>query len=151
PILYLASLASSWEHAPNNSSILIDREGMVYIHRLKVAVDNDVLEISSVLKNKDVPSFELAVVGEGFSRQSANVTEDSKKRHSIMEALKEEAMVVKPVSKKRKPEGLRRTNMRGCVPPLPTTAPKGAGKHPRVLACYIKNLASSSNSLALGM
>nr|GEY56978.1 hypothetical protein [Tanacetum cinerariifolium] len=66
-----------------------------------------------------------------------------------MEALKEEAMVVKPVSKKRKPEGLRRTNMRGCVPPLPTTTPKGAGKHPRVLARYIRNLASSSNSLAL--
>nr|GEW88301.1 hypothetical protein [Tanacetum cinerariifolium] len=67
PILYLAGLASSREHALNNPSILINGEEMAFLGHLKVAVDNDVLEIYFVSKNKDVPGFELAVVDEGFS------------------------------------------------------------------------------------
>ncbi|GJX02784.1 hypothetical protein Tco_0188700 [Tanacetum coccineum] len=86
--------------------------------------------------------FELAVVGEGFSRQSVDVVESSKKRCLITKALEEEATVVRPVSKKRKPKGPRRTSTRGSSSPLPTTTPKSGGKHPRVLACYIGNLAN---------
>ncbi|GJX63588.1 hypothetical protein Tco_0296488 [Tanacetum coccineum] len=39
-------------------------------------------------------------------------------------------------------------SVRGSVPPLPVTTLKGVGKHPRVLARYIKALASGSDSLA---
>ncbi|GJU63980.1 hypothetical protein Tco_1245815 [Tanacetum coccineum] len=184
PILYLVGLASSWEHAPNNHSKLIDGEEMAFhnfmkkpgetssfsmrladqpidvgspsVDRLKAAVDNDHVESSSVLNDKDVSSLELAIVGEGFSGKNADVAKGSKKRHSITEALEEEDMVVTPVGgdnssrpmpKKKKLEGQMRTGMRGSVPPLPTTALKGIGKHPRVLARYISNLANSSDSL----
>nr|GEW98287.1 hypothetical protein [Tanacetum cinerariifolium] len=151
PILYLAGLASSWEHALNNPSILIDGEDMAFcnfmkkpgqtpsfsvrpadqpidvgspsVDHLKAAVDNDVLEISSVLKNKDVSGFKLAVVGEGCSGQSVDVAKSYKKRCLITKALEEEATVMRLVA--------------------------GVGKHPRVLARYIRNLASSSDSLTL--
>ncbi|GJZ01924.1 hypothetical protein Tco_0519885 [Tanacetum coccineum] len=184
PILYLAGLASSWENTPNNPSILIDGEEMTFhnfmkkpgqtpsffvrmadqpidvgspsVDRLKAAVENDQAESSSVSKDKDVSGLELAVVGEGFSGKNVSVAKGSKKRCPIMEALNEEAMVVRhvvddnssrPMPKKRKPEGPRRTCMRGSIPPFPTTAPMGVGKHPRVLARYIGNLASSLDSL----
>nr|GEV63790.1 hypothetical protein [Tanacetum cinerariifolium] len=102
--------------------------GSPSVDHLKAVVDNDVLEISSVSKNKDVSGFKLAVVGEGCSGKSVDVAKSYKKR---------------------KPYGLRRTSTRGSVPPLLTTDPKGVGKHPRVLAHYIGNLASSSDSLTL--
>nr|GEU38961.1 hypothetical protein [Tanacetum cinerariifolium] len=148
-ILYLAGLASSLEHAPNNPSILIDGEelalcnfikkpsetpsfslrpsdqpidvGSPLVDCLKVAVDNHQVESSSVLKDKDVSSLELAVVGEGFSGQNADVAKGFKKRRSITEALEEEATVVRQVAgdnssrtvpKKRKPKGPRRTSTR---------------------------------------
>ncbi|GJS81446.1 hypothetical protein Tco_0747987 [Tanacetum coccineum] len=137
PILYLAGLASSWEHAPNNPSILIDREEMAFrnfmkkpgqtpsfslrpsdqpidvgsrlVDCLKAAVDNDQVESSSVLKDKDVSS--------------------SKKRRSITEALEEEATVVRPFAG---------DNSSRSVPKK---------RKPKVLARYIGNLASSSDSL----
>nr|GEV33124.1 hypothetical protein [Tanacetum cinerariifolium] len=97
--------------------------GSPSVDHMKVAFDNDEIESSSVSKNKDVSGFKLV-------------------------ALEEEATIMGPVSKKRKPKGPRRTSIRGSFPSLPTTAPKGARKHPRVLARYIRNLASSSDSLA---
>nr|GEY58932.1 hypothetical protein [Tanacetum cinerariifolium] len=54
------------------------------VGHLKVAVDNDVLEIYFVSKNKDVPGFELAVVGEGFSRQSVDVAEGAGKHLQVL-------------------------------------------------------------------
>nr|GEZ27166.1 hypothetical protein [Tanacetum cinerariifolium] len=89
------------------------------VGHLKVAVDNDVLEIYFVSKNKDVLSFELAVVGEGFQGK-------------VLMLLK----------------GPKRTTSRGSIPPFPTTVAKGAGKHLQVLARYIRNLASPFDSLA---
>ncbi|GJT79197.1 hypothetical protein Tco_1053539 [Tanacetum coccineum] len=60
--------------------------------------------------------------------QYVMAVEGLKKRCLIIEALEEEATVVWQISKKKKP--------------------KGVGKYPRVLACYIGNLASGSDSLA---
>ncbi|GJT77119.1 hypothetical protein Tco_1043844 [Tanacetum coccineum] len=66
----------------------------------------------------------------------------------VDESLEEEATMVKVASKKKKLDAPRRISARGSVPPLPATSPKGAGKHPRVLARFNENLASSSDSLA---
>ncbi|GKC08065.1 hypothetical protein Tco_0999675 [Tanacetum coccineum] len=67
---------------------------------------------------------------------------------ALFESLEEEATMVKVASKKKKLDAPRRISARGSVPPLPATSPKGAGKHPRVLARFNENLASSSDSLA---
>nr|GEY13482.1 hypothetical protein [Tanacetum cinerariifolium] len=145
---------ASFSMRPTDQPIDVDS---LSIDRLKAAVDNDQVKSSFVSKNKDISGLKLAVIGEGFSRQNADVDEGSKKRCLITEALEEEATIVRlvtgdnslrPMFKKRKPKGPRRTSTRGSVPLLPTTAPKGAGKHLRVLAHYIRNLASSSDSIA---
>ncbi|GJQ90293.1 hypothetical protein Tco_0001432 [Tanacetum coccineum] len=132
PILYLVGLTDSWEHAPSIPSILIDEE----------------VESSSHPRDKGLIGHELVVVGESCSEQDVLAVKGSKKRRSIIEALEEEVIVVRPVSKKKKPEGSRRVSVKGSVPPLPITTPKGVGKHPQVLARYIGNLASGSDSLA---
>ncbi|GKC10470.1 hypothetical protein Tco_1007252 [Tanacetum coccineum] len=90
--------------------------GSLSVDLLKVTVENDQVESSSVSKDKDASGLELTVVSEGFLGQNADVAKVSKKMSSITESLEEEAM--------------------------------GVGKHPRVLARYTRNLASSSNSLA---
>ncbi|GKD25924.1 hypothetical protein Tco_1232138 [Tanacetum coccineum] len=122
PILYLAALANSWEHAPNIPSILIDREA------------DQPVDVRS-------PSVDCL---------TATIVDDqgSKNRQFITKALEEEATVMKPVSKKKKTEDPRRMSARDNVPPLPTAAAKGIGKHTRLLARYIGNLARSSDSLA---
>nr|GEZ52659.1 hypothetical protein [Tanacetum cinerariifolium] len=58
-----------------------------------------------------------------------------------------EATVVKMVLKKKKLEAQRRMCTRDSVSPPPTTVPKGTGKHPRVLARFVRSLANSSDSL----
>ncbi|GJR28677.1 hypothetical protein Tco_1104909 [Tanacetum coccineum] len=80
--------------------------------------------------------------------QDVMAVEGLKKRRSITEALEEEAMVVRLVLKKKKPEGLRQMSVRGIVPPLSVTVLKGVGEYPRVLARYIGYLASGSDLLA---
>nr|GEY35638.1 hypothetical protein [Tanacetum cinerariifolium] len=64
---------------------------------LMITVDDDQVESSFFSKDKGVSRFELAVVGEGCSRQSVAIVEDSKKRRSITEALEEEATVMQRV------------------------------------------------------
>nr|GEZ87577.1 hypothetical protein [Tanacetum cinerariifolium] len=117
--------------------------GSPSVNHLKAVVDNDQVESYSILKDKDASGLELAIFGEGFSWQNADVTEGFKKRRSITKALEEKATLVRPfagdnssrpVPKKRKPKGLRKTNTRGSVPLLPTTALMGVGKHPRMAA-----------------
>ncbi|GKC85333.1 hypothetical protein Tco_1141050, partial [Tanacetum coccineum] len=92
--------------------------------------------------------FELTVVGEGCADQTVIIVEGSMNRQFITKALEEEATVMKPVSKKKKTDDPRRMSARDNVPPLPTAAAKGIGKHTRLLARYIGNLARSSDSLA---
>ncbi|GJS06778.1 hypothetical protein Tco_0363574 [Tanacetum coccineum] len=83
--------------------------------------------------------------------QSASVAgEGSKRRCSIIESLKKEAIVVKIMPKKKKLEVPRRMSTRGNVPSPPATVPKGIGKHPWVLAHFVGSLANSSDSLAPG-
>ncbi|GJU29728.1 putative reverse transcriptase domain-containing protein [Tanacetum coccineum] len=122
--------------------------GSPSVDRLTTAIDDDQVNSSSFSKDKGVLGFELVVVGEGCSNQSFIIVEDLKKRRSITEAVEEEATVMKPVLKKKKSEGPRRMSVSGNVPPLPTDAPKDVGKHPQVLARYIGNLTSISDSLA---
>nr|GEV38609.1 hypothetical protein [Tanacetum cinerariifolium] len=122
--------------------------GSAFVGYLTVTVDDDQVESSSYWRDKGVMGYELVAVGEGCSKQDVMAVEGSKKRRSITEALEEKDTMVRPVSKKKKPEGSRQMSVRGSVPPLPVTAPKGVGKHPRVLARYIRNLASGSDSLA---
>ncbi|GKC56443.1 hypothetical protein Tco_1084041, partial [Tanacetum coccineum] len=122
--------------------------GSLYVGPLTVAVDDDQVESSSHPRDKGLIGHELVVVGESCSEQDVLAVKGSKKRRSITEALEEEATVVSPVSKKKKPEGSRRMSVKGSVLPLPITTPKGVGKHPQVLARYIGNLASGSDSLA---
>ncbi|GJR36436.1 hypothetical protein Tco_1212120 [Tanacetum coccineum] len=175
PILYLASLTDSLEHATSIPSILVDGEEMAFwiflkkpgqtlsfsvspanhlvdvkspsVGHLMVTVNDDQVKSSSYSRDKGVMAHELVVVREGCFEHDVMAVKDSKKRRSIIEALEEEATMVRPVSKKKKLEGSRRMSARGSVPPLSVTAPKGVGKHPRVLARYIGNLASSSDSL----
>ncbi|GJU93409.1 hypothetical protein Tco_1318165 [Tanacetum coccineum] len=174
PILYLASLASSWKYAPSAHSIFVDGEEMSFknfmkkpgqtstfstrlanqhidvstpfVDHSKAIDDNDHVESSFVSKNQDVAGFELVLVGDSPLDQGAAVAEGSKKRRSITAALEEGATVIKLAvvgssskheSKRRKQEGPRRTSSRGSVLALPSTAPKGVGKHPRVLACHL--------------
>nr|GEX85263.1 hypothetical protein [Tanacetum cinerariifolium] len=173
----LVGLTDSWEHALSIPSILIDEEGMMafqnfmkkpgqspsfsmrranhhvdvgsaFVGYLTVTVDDDQVESSSYWRGKGVIGYELVAVGEGCSEQDVMAVEGSKKRRSITEALEEKDTMVRPVSKKKKPEGSRQMSVRGSVLPLLVTAPKGVGKHPRVLARYIRNLASGSDSLA---
>ncbi|GJR28754.1 hypothetical protein Tco_1104986 [Tanacetum coccineum] len=152
PILYLVGLSSSWEHALNNPSIFVDGEEMAFrnfmkktgqspsfsvspadqpidvgipsVDPLRVFVDNDQVESSYFSKDKDVSGFELAIIRECVPGQDDDVAEEEK------------------------PEVPRRMSVRGSVPPLPAAAPKGVGRHHRVLARYIGNLASNSDSLA---
>nr|GEV69593.1 hypothetical protein [Tanacetum cinerariifolium] len=178
PILYLVGLTDSWEHAPSIPFILIDEEelafcnfmkkhrksptfsvrlvnfhvnvGSPFVGHLTIAVDDDQVESSSYSRDKGVMGHELVVAGEGCSQQDVMAIEGSKKRHSITEALKEEDTVVMSVSKKKNPKGSTRMSERGSVPPLFATSPKGVGKHPWVLARYIRNLANGVDSLARG-
>ncbi|GKE56788.1 hypothetical protein Tco_1495973, partial [Tanacetum coccineum] len=143
PILYLVGLTDSWEHAPSIPSILIDGEEMAFRNFMKKPGQSPSFSV-----DKGLMGHELVVVGEGCSEQDVMAVGGSKKRCLITKALEEEATVMRPVSKKKKPEGSRRMSARGSVPLLPVTAPKGVGKHPRVLARYIGNLASGSDSLA---
>nr|GEX34750.1 hypothetical protein [Tanacetum cinerariifolium] len=52
------------------------------------------------------------------------------------------------VKEEEKPEAPRRISAKGSVPPPPVTIPKGAGKHPRMMARFVGSLANSSDSLA---
>ncbi|GKA15804.1 hypothetical protein Tco_0695551 [Tanacetum coccineum] len=143
PILYLADLTDSWEHSSSIPSILIDGEETAFRNFMKKPGQSPSFSV-----DKGVMGHELVVVGEGCSEQDVMAVGGSKKRCLITKALEEEATVMRPVSKKKKPEGSRRMSARGSVPLLPVTAPKGVGKHPRVLARFIGNLASGSDSLA---
>nr|GEV76406.1 hypothetical protein [Tanacetum cinerariifolium] len=87
---------------------------------LTFVVDDDQVKSSSHLRDKGLMGRELMVVGESCSEQDVLVVEGSKKRHSITKALEEEATVVRPVSKRRRL---------------------------KVLARYIRNMASGSDSL----
>ncbi|GJR20503.1 hypothetical protein Tco_0969030 [Tanacetum coccineum] len=156
PILYLAGLSSSWEHALSNPSIFVDGEEMAFRNFMKKPSESpsffvrDQDECSSLSKEKGFSGFELVVVGEGIPGQSASVVrEGSKRRRSITESLKEEATVVKMMSKKKKPEATRQMSTRGSIPPPPATVPKGTRKHPRVLARFVESLANSSDTLTL--
>ncbi|GJX36980.1 hypothetical protein Tco_0250283, partial [Tanacetum coccineum] len=122
--------------------------GSPSISHLTLVVNDDQVESSSYSRDKGVMGHELVVVGEGCSEQDVMAVGGSKKRCLITKALEEEATVMRPVSKNKKFEGSRRMSARGSVPLLPVTAPKGVGKHPRVLARFIGNLASGSDSLA---
>ncbi|GJT80288.1 hypothetical protein Tco_1054630 [Tanacetum coccineum] len=134
PILYLAGLPSTWEHALSNPSILVDGEGM---------------------KPGQTPTLFVRRTGQPINVGSPSVDRlkvvddnnlSSKKKCSITAALEEGATVIKlsatassskHESKKRKQEVPRRTSVRGRVPPPPSNAPKGVGKHPRVLARHM--------------
>ncbi|GKE83520.1 hypothetical protein Tco_1557262, partial [Tanacetum coccineum] len=68
----------------------------------------------------------LKAVDDNDQERGVNVDGGSKKRHSIIAALEEDANVIKlvvvgssskPEPKKRKHEGLRRTSTRGSIPP----------------------------------
>ncbi|GKE44566.1 hypothetical protein Tco_1471850 [Tanacetum coccineum] len=126
--------------------------GSPSVETLRSIADNDQAASSSLSKDKGVSSFELTVVEEGIPRQGASVAgEGSKKRSSITESLKEEVTVVRVMPKKKKLEVPRRMSVRGSVPPPLAVVPKGTGKHPRVLACFVGSLANSSDSLAPAM
>ncbi|GJT16687.1 alpha-dioxygenase 1-like protein [Tanacetum coccineum] len=140
PILYLVGLASSWEHAPIVPSIFIDGEG----------------ESSYVSKNKEVSGFELAVVGGGPLEPDIGVVGSFKKKRSITAKLEEGAIVIKLTAvgssskhepKRRKQEGPKRVSERVSFPPPPAIAPKGIGKHPRMLAHHLGSLDVGSESL----
>ncbi|GJZ38164.1 putative reverse transcriptase domain-containing protein, partial [Tanacetum coccineum] len=131
--------------------------GSPSVSRLKVVDDNDQGESSFVMRDQDAPGLQPAVIDEGSSERGVNVAGGSKKRHSITAALEEDVTVIKlvvigssskPEPKKRKQEGLRRTSTRGSIPPPPTTAPKGVGKHPRVLARHMGNSEGGADSFA---
>ncbi|GKB71127.1 hypothetical protein Tco_0932539, partial [Tanacetum coccineum] len=143
PIIYLAGLTDSWEHTHGIPSILINGEDMAFqnfmkkpgqspsfsmrlanrpvdvgslsMSHLTLVVNDDQVESSSYSRDKGVMGHELVVVGEGCSEQDVMVVEGSKKRRSITEALKEEATVVRPVSKKKKSEGSRRRDKLGFL------------------------------------
>nr|GEV68319.1 hypothetical protein [Tanacetum cinerariifolium] len=95
---------------------------------LEELLSNDSL---SLLENEsfhfDIPSSSRPPAkppdAKDFSNHAA-IMEGSKKRRSITEALEEEAMVMRPVSKKKKNKGLRWMSAKGNVPHLPTAAPK---------------------------
>ncbi|GKE37317.1 hypothetical protein Tco_1460722 [Tanacetum coccineum] len=62
--------------------------GSLSMEPLRSIADNDQAESSSLLKDKNVSGFELAVVGEGIPGQSISVVgEGSKRRFSITESL----------------------------------------------------------------
>ncbi|GKE93486.1 hypothetical protein Tco_1574581, partial [Tanacetum coccineum] len=103
PILYLASLASSWKYAPSAHSIFVDGEEMsfknfikklgetstfstrlanqhidvstLFVDHSKAIDDNDHVESSFVSKNQDVAGFELVLVGDSPLDQGAAVAE----------------------------------------------------------------------------
>nr|GEY73807.1 hypothetical protein [Tanacetum cinerariifolium] len=109
PIVYLAGLSSSEEHALSNPSIFVDGGRLVdqpvdvgspSMEPLWSIVDNEQVESSSLSKDKGVSGFELPL-------------------------------------KRKLP----------CVSPPPTTVPKGTGKHPRVLARFVRSLANGYDSL----
>ncbi|GKD79877.1 hypothetical protein Tco_1342498, partial [Tanacetum coccineum] len=113
-------------------------------------VDRDQAECSSLSKEKGVSGFELAVVREGIPGQSASVVgEGSKRRRSITKSLKEEATVVKMMPKKKKLKPPRQMSARGSIPPPPATVLKGTGKHPQLLARFVRSLANSFDTHAL--
>ncbi|GKE51320.1 hypothetical protein Tco_1486476, partial [Tanacetum coccineum] len=153
-ILYLVGLASYWEHAPNVPSIFIDMEdgfpkfyeetwshptfsvrptgqpidiGIPFVDRLKAMDDDNQGESSSVSKNKEKRSI-TAELEEG-----ATII----KLTAVGSSLKHEP-------KRRKQKGPKRASTRGSVPPLPTTTPKGVGKHLRMLARHLGSLDGGS-------
>ncbi|GJX01848.1 hypothetical protein Tco_0185761 [Tanacetum coccineum] len=138
-------------HTPSFSVRPLDHlvdVGSPSVEPLLSFADNDQAESSSLLKDKGVFDLELAVIEEGNPGQSASVArEGSKRRRSITESLEEEATMVKVMSKKNKLEVPRWMSVRGSVPPPLVTVPKGVGKHPLVLAYFVRSLANSSDSL----
>nr|GEU67668.1 hypothetical protein [Tanacetum cinerariifolium] len=76
--------------------------GSPSVDHLTIAVDDDQVKSSSFSKHKGASGFELAIVGEGCSGQSAAIMEGSKKMRSITEALEEEATIMRLLSKIRK-------------------------------------------------
>ncbi|GKC83524.1 hypothetical protein Tco_1139241, partial [Tanacetum coccineum] len=81
PILYLAGIASTWEHATNIPSILVDEEEISFQNFMKKPGQTSTFSVrpagesSSVSKNKDVSSFELLVVGDGPLEQDVGISE----------------------------------------------------------------------------
>ncbi|GJU18132.1 hypothetical protein Tco_1146098 [Tanacetum coccineum] len=91
PILYLASLASSWEYALSVYLIFID--GDVFRNFMKRPGQTSTFsgESSSVSKNQDIIRLELAVVRDSPFYQGVGAAEGSRKRHLIIAALEEGA------------------------------------------------------------
>ncbi|GJX71007.1 hypothetical protein Tco_0308178 [Tanacetum coccineum] len=155
--MFTIGFSSSWEHALGNPSIFVDGQEMAFrnfmkkpgqtpsfsvrpvdqpvdmgcpsVEPLRCIADNDQVESSSLLKDKGVSGFKLAVIEEGVPEQGANVTgEGSKRRCFIMESLEEEATTVKVISKKKKLEVPMRMSARGNIPPPLANMHKGHAK-----------------------
>ncbi|GJT82705.1 hypothetical protein Tco_1057047 [Tanacetum coccineum] len=92
--------------------------GSPSVEPLRSIADNEQVESSSLSKDKGVFGFKLVVV--------------------------KEDNLVTMMPKKKKPKAPRRISMRGSVPPPPATVPKGTGKHPRVLARFVRSLANNA-------
>ncbi|GJT16195.1 hypothetical protein Tco_0874901, partial [Tanacetum coccineum] len=132
--------------------------GSPFMDYLKSIYDNDQGEISSVSKSRYVTGLELAVVGDSPSKKGAGSADGSKKRCSIDVAFDEGATVIKLIvagnsskheAKRWEQEGLRRISSWGSIPPLPTSAPKGVGKHSRVLARHLESSEASHDPFIL--
>nr|GEU45661.1 reverse transcriptase domain-containing protein [Tanacetum cinerariifolium] len=123
--------------------------GSPSIELLRSLSDNEQVKSSSLSNDKGVSRIKLAVVKEGIPRRSASMArEGSKKRRFITESFKEEATVVKVMSKKKKLEVPRRMSTRGSILAPSVTVPKGTWKHPLVLARFVRSLANNSDSFA---
>ncbi|GKF57385.1 hypothetical protein Tco_0170922, partial [Tanacetum coccineum] len=102
PILYLVGLTDSWEHAPSIPSILIDEEEIAFRNFMKKPSYSPSFSMRPKNHPVDVGSLSVGPLTDVLA------VKGSKKRRSIIEALEEEVIVVRPVSKKKKPEGSRR-------------------------------------------
>ncbi|GJT85308.1 hypothetical protein Tco_1067025 [Tanacetum coccineum] len=125
PILYLAGLASSWED--------------VFLKFYEEAWLNSYFLASPAKESIDVGSTSMEYAKDVDDDDQGMVAAEGKKC-SITADLEDGVIVVrlstigrssKLEGKKQKQECPRRTSLRGSVPPLPTSAPKGVGKHPR--------------------
>nr|GEY29072.1 hypothetical protein [Tanacetum cinerariifolium] len=104
----------------------------------------------------DSPSLDRSKSIDDNDQEQGVSIADSKKKRSITATLKEGATEIKFAGvgssskhepKKRKQEGPKRANVKGSVIPPLTTAPKGVGKHSRVLARHMRSLEGDSESL----
>ncbi|GJZ38688.1 zinc finger, CCHC-type containing protein [Tanacetum coccineum] len=124
------------EHAPNIPSILLDGEGMAFSYLyLGCFPVNQLVDVES-------PSVD---------RLMTAIDDDQRiqRRGGLLrKLLRRKLQLLNPCQRRKKSEGPRWMSVRGNVPPLLTAALKDVGKHPRVLARYIENLASSFDSLA---